>query len=41
MVTYDSRVFLGSSGEAAICLIGMLVRGGRRHHEPHYGAVLV
>ena len=23
------------------CLIGMLVRGGRRHHEPRYGAVLV
>ena len=23
------------------CLIGMLVRGGRRHHEPHYGAVSV
>ena len=23
------------------CLIEMLVRGGRRHHEPHYGAVSV
>ena len=23
------------------CLIGMLVRGGRRHHEPRYGAVSV
>ena len=23
------------------CLIGMLERGGRRHHEPRYGAVSV
>ena len=23
------------------CLIGVLVRGGRRHQEPHYGAVSV
>ena len=42
MVTYDLRVFLGSSGGAAMpMLIGMLVRGGRRHHEPHCGAVSV
>ena len=42
LVTYDSRVFLGSSGGAEmLSLIRMLVCGGRRHHEPHYGAVSV
>ena len=32
--------FQGAAAEQQ-CLIGMLVRGGRRHHEPHYGAVSV
>ena len=40
MVTYNSRVFLAAAAEQQ-CLIGMLMRGGRRHHEPNYGAISV
>ena len=33
--------FFQAAAEGQQCLITMLVRGGRRHHEPRYGAVSV
>ena len=36
-----ARLFRQQRRSINECLIGMVVRGGRRHHEPHYGAVSV
>ena len=35
------RAFLLEAAAEQQCLIGMLARGGRRHHEPRYSAVSV